>query len=445
MCLRSTLNLVMKVLLLIAGQSTRFWPLADKNFFPICGKSLLEHQVQRLLEGGCVRKDIVIVGGKHNLQKAQSLLPHLQCIEQEDLSLGMRGALLSSLPSCGSSPVMIVSGNDVVDSSAYALLQKSLQKEKLDGVLLAQRVSHYFPGGYISLKKNRIIEVREKPGPGNEPSDLINIVVHLHKNASTLLDALQKVRGKSEGAYERALSSLFLSQTYHAVTYTGPWTPVKYPWHLLSASATLLSTLSGQKIHKTASLHPTAVVEGPVVLEEECRILAHATIVGPCYIGKGTVVANNALVRQSSIGEGCVVGYSTEVARSVLHSHIWTHMSYVGDSVIDENVAFGAGSITGNLRLDEQNIISRIQGEPIDTHSQKFGTAIGRGSRLGFSTGIQPGVKIGSQCFVNSGTIVSDDVPDGHFVSLKGGTMEMRPNTANIPMKKARQQFLRKI
>lgn len=436
---------MVKVLLLIAGQSTRFWPLSDKNFFPILGKSLLEHQVERLLQGGWRRGDITIVGGKHNLQRARSLLPRLKFIQQEDLSLGMRGALLCALPSCGSSPVMIVSGNDLVDSSAYSLLRKSLQKGMLDGALLAQRVDRYFPGGYLSLQGNRITKIIEKPRPGREPSDLVNIVAHVHKDASSVLHALQKVRGKSDGAYERALSSLLSSHTYHAVPYTGSWTPVKYPWHLLSASATLLSTIEKQSIHASASIHPTAVIEGPVILSEGTRILAHASVVGPCFLGKNTIVANNALVRQSSIGDGCVVGYSTEVARSVLHSHVWTHMSYVGDSIIDEHVSFGAGSITGNLRLDEQNITSTVQGESVDTYSQKFGTAVGSGSRLGFSTGIQPGVKIGSQCFVNSGTIVSCDIPDGHFVSLKSGRMEVRPNTAGASSREAREKFFRKI
>lgn len=435
----------MKILLLIAGKSLRFWPLADKSLFPVCGKSLLEHQVERLVTSGCLRKDIIVVGGKHNLQEARTLLPKLRFVEQKDLSLGMRGALLSALPSCGSSPVMIVSGNDLVDADAYALLQSSFRKRKGDGVLLAQRVRHYFPGGYLALQGNRIVNLVEKPGPGKEPSDLVNIVAHIHKNARTLLAALRDCSGHSDGAYERALSALLRSHVYEAVPYAGNWTPVKYPWHLLSASALLLSALSKQTIHATASVHPTAVLDGHIVLEEKTRILPHATVVGPCFIGRGTVIANNALVRQSSIGEECVIGFNTEIARSVLHSRVWTHMSYIGDSVIDENVAFGAGSITGNLRLDEENVISFVDGKPIDTLSQKFGTAVGRGSRMGFSTGIQPGIKIGSGCFVKSGTIVSEDIPDGHYVSFKNGKLHVRRNTASAPRAERREKFLRKI
>ena len=67
-----------------------------------------------------------------------------------------------------------------------------------------------------------------------------------------------------------------------------------------------------------------------MVLGEGVRVLAHATIVGPCVIGARTIIGNNALVRGSSVGRDCVVGYNTEVKSSVLADHVWTHMTYLG-------------------------------------------------------------------------------------------------------------------
>ncbi len=90
-----------KTLLLLAGQSKRFAPLAEKALFPIAGKPLIGHIIERLEEAKC--GDITLIGGAHNLEEIRTNFPNLKAIEQERLELGMRGALLSALPSSCSS------------------------------------------------------------------------------------------------------------------------------------------------------------------------------------------------------------------------------------------------------------------------------------------------------------------------------------------------------
>ena len=87
----------MKTLLLVAGRSKRFWPLAEKNLWSVAGKTLLQHQLDRLAAAGC--RDVTVVSGKHNLDMIHALFPSLPLVEQEDLEQGMQGALLSALPS----------------------------------------------------------------------------------------------------------------------------------------------------------------------------------------------------------------------------------------------------------------------------------------------------------------------------------------------------------
>ncbi|HVW66532.1 MAG TPA: sugar phosphate nucleotidyltransferase, partial [Candidatus Peribacteraceae bacterium] len=198
----------MKTLVLLAGQSKRFWPLTEKPLFPIAGKTILEHIIARLEASGCT--DITLIGSKYNMKDIESLA-ELPVIEQEKLELGMRGALLSALPSCGDEDVLIVGGNDIIDASAYHATVEAGQQIGMDpstslragGALLAQTVSRYFPGGYLSVKDDRtrpnsgssgrITGIVEKPGEGKEPSNLVNIVCHYHRNAAMLLDALNKI------------------------------------------------------------------------------------------------------------------------------------------------------------------------------------------------------------------------------------------------------------
>lgn len=430
-----------KTLLLLAGQSKRFWPLSEKPLFPIAGKTLLEHIVNRLKEAGC--DDIVYIGSDNNLEEARSLFPDATMVRQERLELGMRGALLSALPQIGDEAILVVSANDVIEPDAYTATIRA--GGMADGAILAQRVQRYFPGGYLSVNGDAITGIVEKPGEGKEPSDLVNIVCHFHKHPAALLDALQHVDESKDDGYEQALATLFAKREYLAVPYEGMWQAVKFPWHLLHLLPVLLEEIDGQTIHPNTKIHDTAVIEGNVIIEEGARLLPHACVIGPAYIGKGTIVGNNALVRGSSVGDHCVVGYNTEIKSSILCDHVWTHSTYLGDSIIGENVSFGAGSVTGNLRLDEAEISSLHNNDKLATGLTKFGAVIGSNSRIGIHTAISPGVKIGPGTFVSSATLVDSDVPDKSFVKMKDGLMTIRENTGEAPKPLEREKYKKQL
>ena len=427
----------MKTLLLLAGRSKRFWPLSEKSLFSICGRTVLEHQIDRLRAAGLT--DITLVVGAHNKAAAAALFPQLPQIEQRELDWGMRGALLDALPSLGNGPVFIVSGNDVIESSGYAAVRNAVA-DGADGALLARTVDRYFPGGYLRVEEGRITNIVEKPGAGNEPSNLVNIVAHAHASASALLAALKAAASDRDDGYEVALQSLLSAKRYVAVPYNGVWQPIKYPWHLLPLLDVLLRDVK-PRISPSASVHPTAVIEGNVTLGDGVKVFPGACIMGPCVIGARTIVGNGALVRGSSVGEDCVIGFQSEVKCSVLSDHVWMHSTYVGDSVIGRNVSFGAGSVTGNLRLDEGEIHSLVGEERLPTGLTKFGTVIGADCRFGIHAGINPGMKIGAGCFVASGVILAQDVPEATFVSMKKGEVILRPNTAKAPLPEARDAY----
>lgn len=435
----------MKTLLLVAGRSTRFWPLTEKPLFPVCGQAVLGHIVERLKKAGC--DDVIFIGGKHNMDDVRALYPDHTIIEQEDLDKGMRGALLSALPTIGTEDILIVSSNDVIESSAYHTTIEAGKQSGRAGALLAQAVSSYFPGGYLSVDDDKITGIVEKPGAGNEPSNLVNIVCHYHNDASVLLDALKQIDEKKDNGdgYEQALDALFKNHSYAPVPYSGSWQAVKYPWHLLNVLPVLLNDVTEQSIDPSATIHSTAVIEGNVMIGEGVRVLPHATIVGPCVIGAHSIIGNNALVRGSSIGEHCVIGYNTEVKSSILHSHVWTHSTYIGDSVIGCNVSFGAGTVTGNLRLDEEEIYSLLKEEKIGTGLTKFGTIIGDDCRIGIRTAINPGVKIGAGSFISSGCLIEEDLPDESFARMKDGKVAVKKNTGKAPKPAAREKYLKKI
>lgn len=402
----------MKAVLLAAGQSRRMKPVEDKNFLSFLGKYLIQHQLEMIKEAGF--KDIVIVAGKHNHARLAALDKKIAIVEQE--GFGMDRAILAAKKKIGNEPFLLFGSNDVVGIEALKLIKKTVQSGGAESFVLATRVVGYFPGGYLEVERGFIKNIVEKPEPGKEPSDLVNLVVHFHKNLPSLIKYIEKVKGNRDDRYEVALSMMAHDGIkMKAIPYNGFWQPIKYPRHIQNVFSYFFEKAK-KRISKSARISKNAMINGDVIIEDGVKILDGAVINGPCYIGRGSVIATNALVRDSHIGAECVIGFGSEVARSYLGDFVWTHTNYIGDSVIGNNVAFGAGAVTGNLRLDEGNIIVECDGKKIDCGSNKFGAVIGNDVRIGVNTSLMPGVKIGAGSFVGAGIVVAENIPAKSFV-----------------------------
>lgn len=427
----------MKVVLLAAGCSIRMQPIQDKIFLRFLGKPLIENKIAGLRKAGL--KEILVMGGGHNIRALRKL--HTLVREQKNLELGMAGALLSAAPWIKNEPFLLMSCNDVVDPALYRTFRKSIQKT--EGLILAKKVSQYFPGGYLKLNRRGIItHIVEKPRPGREPSKLVNIVFHYHPYPEALMGALKRIVSREDDRYERALQRLFDSGIgYRAFSFEGFWQPLKYPWHVLDLMNYFLTrlthdfhpSLGGRTAYRKQkiSISPSAALRGKVFLAPGVRILDNAVIQGPVYIGENTVIGTNVLVRESHIGANGVIGFCSEIVRSYLGDGVCTHTNYIGDSIIGSDVSFGAGTVTGNLRLDKKNIFVNIRKEKINTGRNKLGLFTGDHIRVGINTSFMPGVKIGSYTFVGAGITVHEDIPEGMFATGEW-KLKIKPNEAVV-------------
>lgn len=387
----------MKTIFLAAGRSTRMEPLRDKNLLQFCGEPLLIKLLKNAASGGLT--NFVVVAGPHNRKQVESLLQKhdfdARVVTQSVPDEGMAGGVLAGLEACDASePVVILGGNDAIDPTMYGELLKKIKSA--DGAILAQKVTEYFPGGYLQLDGKKITGIVEKPGEGNEPSDLVTIVAHAFASAEKLTNELQNIdRLKSGDAYEQVLQQLFAAQNFVTVEYYGSWQAVKFPHHVLDMSEYWLEKLPKENfIHPSAQVADTARIRGEqVYIDEGVRIFDNAVICGPCYIGKNSIVGNNALVRNSTISENCEVGFSSEIARSFLAEKVSAHHAYVGDSVIDTGVNFGAFSCTANLRLDHRSVKITIKDDRVSTGRKKFGAVVAEGTQIGIHAMLMPGCK----------------------------------------------------
>jgi hypothetical protein len=154
-----------------------------------------------------------------------------------------------------------------------------------------------------------------------------------------------------------------------------------YPWEALKGISDFIKKLGptldpeiyekrGENIWvaKSATVAPTACLNGPLIIDEDAEIRHCAFIRG------------NAIV-----GEGAVVGNSTEIKNDIIFNTVQVpHYNYVGDSILGYKSHMGAGSITSNVKSDKTLVVvkdSRDSGEEIESSylAKKWSTNEGGG------------------------------------------------------------------
>ena len=401
------------VLLLAGGKSSRFWPLTSKMTYIFMGKTFLERQVSLLKEVGF--KNIIVVASSEIAQRFASSTAEI-IVQQGE---GQGAAILSTAAKIAGKPLLVVNADDLVAKDLFLnLLTKIAGTHNL---LVGYKTESYFPGGYLVLDGKKVARVHEKPGEGNTPSSFVKLVCDYFVSADTLVRYLEKTdRSDPNRHYENALSEMMKQgEIFEMVEYSDSWLPLKYPWQTLDLMDDYLDQIKVMQISKSAKVHKTASLIGPIVLGEHVRVMEYSKLVGPLYIGAGTIVGNHSMVRRSMIGENAVIGFGCDVTRSFIGSDTWFHSNYIGDSVIGNHVAMGAGSILANLRLDEGDVYSNVKGERISSGRNKLGAILGEGVRIGVGVRVMPGVKVGQNSVVGPGVILQEDLADNKRCLVK--------------------------
>ncbi len=393
------------LLMLAGGKSRRFWPLTNKLLTPFLGENLINLQIKFFRKWDFEK--IIIVGTTELL----SAIKDKAVIKITQTGEGQAGAILSAKDQISTRQVLIVNADDVI---AHELLQKFFSMVSANtNLLVGYRIKQYFPGGYLVLQGDKIIRIVEKPGIGKQPSDFVRLTFDYLTDGAHLISALKHTSGSHpDNWYEAALTQLMTQKVnFTMLPYSGVWLPLKYSWQTLDLNEYFLNnSLTRSQTEKTAQIHKTASITGKVVLGSNVKVMEYAKLHGPLYIGDGTIIGNHTLIRNSQIGKNCVVGFASEIVRSHVGDNCWFHSNFVGDSVVEDDVTFGAGAILANLRLDEKNICSDFSGQRINTFRKKFGAIMGAKSRAGVGAMIMPGVKVGAASVVGPGVILHEDL-----------------------------------
>jgi len=404
----------LKIIILAAGKGERLEPITHtrpKSFVPLLDKPLIEYQIDILRK---YTDEIILV----ILKKQESYFSKLQNVriifQNSDL-IGTAAALSSAKSLLkGNEEFLVIYGDVFFDEK---IIQK-LVSVNFSNVIVGVRVKNVKDYGVIvSDQEGNLTNLIEKPQHEVE-SNLVN--AGIYKLSSEIFHYLDRISVSKRGELELTDAILLLSKNnkVKVIEHSGIWMDVGKPWQVLDLNKTLLDSISTSKIF--GEIEEGVKIKGKVIIEEGARVKSGTYIEGPVYIGRDSEVGPNAYIRPYSvIGKNVKIGSFVEVKESVImEGSKVPHLSYVGDSIICENVNLGAGTIIANLRFDRKEVMMNIKGERVSTGRIKFGAVIGGFAQTGINVSILPGIKIGAYAIIYPGVVVRRDVKYGEVVKF---------------------------
>jgi acetyltransferase-like isoleucine patch superfamily enzyme len=144
----------------------------------------------------------------------------------------------------------------------------------------------------------------------------------------------------------------------------------------------------------------------PLVVGDDCSILALAVLFAGSRLGRGVIVGDQACVRERcDLGDDVVVGRGAFVENDVTigaRTRIQANAYVTAYSTVEEDVFIAPCVVTTN-----DNFMGRTE----KRKGLMRGPTIRRGARIGGGAVLLPGIEIGEEAFVGAGAVVLHDVP----------------------------------
>jgi NDP-sugar pyrophosphorylase family protein len=405
---------MMKALVLAGGSGKEMLPLSKhcpKTMLLLHDKHVIEYVLEGLIETG-IEEFIVVIGHQGHLlldivEKYREKGINIQSVDQGD-NVGIEGAILSASSHLDSDKTFLLAYGDIIAPPLfYAHLLNSYVNTAADGTIAVTLVGKSQEFGIASIDdRGFITKISPEPISGENDTN------YVFAGASILPGEFIEILTQEKKLTDSLSRLLKEQRRICASVWQDEWIDVGYGWDLIAANQDIFKGLNYSRIHKSAKISPSAHISGLVLIEEGVVIDHNAEIVGPVFIGKDAYIGTNSLIRtHTCISRGSSIGFSVEIKNSVIQANCKIgRLSFVGDSVVGENVLIGSGVTTMNVLQDKdmQKTLQQIKGR--DYH--KLGVMIGPNSVIGSNSVIKPFVVIDADQVIPDGSVVKRHFPE---------------------------------
>jgi mannose-1-phosphate guanylyltransferase len=199
----------------------------------------------------------------------------------------------------------------------------------------------------------------EKPRWEEVTTNMINAGIYILEP-----EVLSRIPPSTPSSFERHLFPQLLKMGEPILSYPSDnyWidigTPEKYLMvhhDLLSGKAPSLSHYWGNinekaQVGSNSTIHPSAEIEGPMLIGESCVIAKGAKVKGPAVLGPRCQVAEEALIEGAILWRDSKVGKKAILRNCVVasHSHIQEGSEVLNNCVLGDNVTVGENNKLAN-------------------------------------------------------------------------------------------------
>ena len=386
----------MKAIILAAGEGTHLSPFSETrpiSMIGVAGRTMLDNTFGLLKSAG-INDIFIVVGHKKDklierLQQQDHNGLNLHYVEQKrKLGIGHAVMQVKNKISPGEY-FLLLYGDTLTAENIFSKVQQSFHSFKCPVASICLPPSNQMFGNVFLNARMEITKIVEKPKGNNLGNYVLSGVFILPASFFKLLES-------SGNSMEKALKKVVAGEGMRASMWEDDWLDVVYPWEILTANKMIMDSWQESSIAKPATLEANVTLHGIVRIEAGAIIKSGAVLEGPCCIGERSYIGNNSLIRSyTSVGKNCSVGSGVELKNCVVmdNSQIG-RLSFVGDSVLGENVDMGAGCMTVNRTVDWKPISVKNGKRPMGTGMTKLGAFLGDGVVVGAGNTLQPGMVV---------------------------------------------------
>jgi bifunctional UDP-N-acetylglucosamine pyrophosphorylase/glucosamine-1-phosphate N-acetyltransferase len=422
-----------------AGQGTRMRSALPKVAHPIAGLPIVRHVIEAVRAAG-VEHCVVVVGADSSAEQVRSAAGSGVRFAVQPEALGTGHAVECARDAVANAEYLLIVNGDVPLVLPETL--RRLMDAVGDGTDLALMTAQVpvEAYGFLELSDGRvtgIVEAKELTEIDPREVRPINAGQYAAR-AAWLWPHVSRITPSANGErYLTQLAAMAYGEGNPAVavdaTEAAEVRGINDRVQLAEAEATMRDRI--RRRHMLAGVTivdpPSTFIDATVEIGADTTVAPGTHLQGTTVVGARCEIGPGSLIRDSRIGDGCMVRFSS-VEESTMedgvdmgpYSHLrpgsylcegvhignfaevkssrlgrgtkMGHFSYVGDAEVGQDVNIGAGTITANY-----------DGE------RKHRTTIGDGAFIGSDTMLVAPVNVGRGARTAAGSVVNRDVPDG--------------------------------